>query len=649
MAKLKKLLEPVKIGKLELKNRMIMPAICSKFGTEFGAVSDQLIDYYVERAKGGVSLIIIENTCIDWPVGKAGTNPIRADEWKFVQGLHDLADAVHQYGTRIATQLHHCGRQGSALTSAEGQELVAPSVIPCLATGGDIPRELTIEEIEVLVGKYVLGATLTKAAGFDAVELHGAHGYLITQFMSPYTNKRTDEYGGDLDGRMRFALRVVEGVRMAVGPDFPIIFRLSADEYIDGGLTLDDNRQIAGRLEAVGVDAISVSAGIYESPPWFSRIFPTMGMPEGCNVPLAEEIKKAVSIPVIVAGKLGNPEVAEQVLEQGKADIIALGRPLLADAELPNKVYEGRLDDIRPCIYCNEACAGNISHMWRIACVVNPELGREREYQIKQVESPKRVLIVGGGPAGMEAARVAALRGHEVTLHEKENSLGGQLIAAAVPQFKKPVKDLMEYLKNQLDKLGVNMELGRETTPEFVRELKPDVVILAMGASHHIPDMPGINGGNVVTASDILLGKKEAGDRVAVVGGGQVGCELAWFLAAQGKKVTIVEMTFGVANDVNMFSRFYLTDMLAELGVEIAATTTAVEITGEGVVAVDMGGNRLVIEADTVALAVGFTSNNGFDDSLRDEIPEVYSIGSCVEPGKIWEAIHDGARIARLV
>jgi len=288
MAKLEKLFEPVKIGKLELKNRLIMPALNTKFGTEFGAVSERSIDFYEERAKGGVSLIVIENTCIDWPVGKAGTNPLRADEWKFVHGLHDLAEAVHLYGVKIATQLQHTGRQGSSLTSAEGQQLVAPSAIPCLPTGGEMPRELTIEEIEGLIGKFLMGATLTKAAGFDAVELQGAHGYLITQFMSPYSNKRTDEYGGDFEGRMKFALRIIEGVRLAVGPDFPIIVRLNGDEHIEGGLTLEDSKLIAQRLESAGVNALSISAGIYESPPWYSRIFPAMGMPVGCNVPLGD-------------------------------------------------------------------------------------------------------------------------------------------------------------------------------------------------------------------------------------------------------------------------------------------------------------------------------------------------------------------------
>jgi 2,4-dienoyl-CoA reductase-like NADH-dependent reductase (Old Yellow Enzyme family)/thioredoxin reductase len=649
MAKLRRLFEPIKIGKLELKNRIVMPALNTKFGTEWGAVNGRLIDYFVERAKGGVGLIVIENTCIDWPAGKAGTNPIRADDWKFIQGLHDLAEAVHLYGARIATQLQHPGRQGSSLTSAEGQQLVAPSEIPCLPTGAEMPHALTIEEIEVLIGKFIMGATITKAAGFDAVEIQGGHGYLITQFMSPYSNKREDEYGRDFEGRMRFPIGIIEGVRMVVGPDFPIIFRLSADEYVEGGLTLEDNKLIVQRLEAAGVDAISVSSGIYESPPWYSRIFPTAGMPMGCNVPLAQEIKKVVKIPVIVAGKLGNPVLAEKVLREGKADLIAMGRALLADPELPRKAYEGRFEDIRPCIYCNEACIGNISRMWRISCVVNPALGREREYAIEPAKRKKRVLVVGGGPAGMEAARVASLRGHKVTLYDKAKTLGGQLIAASAPQFKEPIGDLAEYLENQVEKLGVKVKLGTEVTPALIKRLKPDVVILATGAIPIAPKIPGTQANKVATAIDILLGRKRAGKKVVIIGGGEVGSELAWFLAEKGKKVTIVEMLGGVAMDMNMFSRFYLLDKLAELGIEMLINTTAQQVTDKGVVAVDMEGNKQVIEADTVILATGFRSNNGLERKLKGTIPEVYTIGDCVNPGKIWGAIDSASRIARLI
>ena len=649
MATLQKLFEPIMIGKLELKNRIVMPAMCSKFGSEFGSVTDKLIDFYVERARGGVGLIIIENTCIDWPVGKAGTNPIRADEWKFVQGLHDLVEAVRPYGTRIATQLHHTGRQSSTIGSSEGSELVAPSPIPCPPVGGEIPRELTIEEIEALIGKYVFGAIISKTAGFDALEIQGAHGYLISQFMSPYSNKRIDEYGGDLKQRLTFPLKVVTGIRAAVGPDFPIIVRISGDEYIEGGLTIEDNKLIVRELELAGVDALSISAGIYESPPWYSCIYPPMGMPDGCNVHLAQQIKSVVNIPVIVAGKLGNPVLAETVLREGKADLIAMGRSLLADPDIVQKAAEGRLDDIRPCLYCNEACAGNIARMWRIGCQVNASLGREKEYRIRPAQHSKKVLIVGGGPAGMEAARVAALRGHEVVLYEKEQQLGGQLVPASVPPFKQPLKQQVDYLKKQVEKLGVNVELGTEATPELVREMKADVIILATGATPLTPDIQGIERECVVTATDILLGTRVAGNRVAIIGGGEVGSDIAWFLGEQGKKVTIIEMQFALAMDMNMFSRFYLTNKLDQLGIETLIGTTASEITDEGVTAVDMNGDKRLIEADTIVLAVGFKSNNELAERLSSLVPDFYTIGDCVKPGKIMGAIHSGARVARLI
>jgi len=436
---------------------------------------------------------------------------------------------------------------------------------------------------------------------------------------------------------------------MVVGPDYPIIFRLSADEFVEGGLTLEDNKLIAQRLESAGIDALNVSAGIYESLPWFSRIFPTMGMPMGCNVPLAHEIKKVVKIPVIVAGKLGDPVLAEKVLKDGKADLIAMGRALLVDPELPKKADEGRLGDIRPCIYCNEACAGNVSRMWRIGCVVNPALGREKEYQIEPAAKARRVLVVGGGPAGMEVARIASLRGHKVTLYEKEKVLGGQLLAASAPQFKQSIRDFMEYLKTQVKKQRVKIELGKKVTLASIKNVKPDVVVIATGATHWIPDIPGADGDNVATASDILLGRKKAGKKVVIIGGGVVGSELAWFLAEQGKKVTIVEMLGAVAMDMNMFSRLYLLDKLAELGVNMAVDTTAREITNKGVVAIDAEGKRKVIEADTVILAAGFKSNNPLEKELKGVVPEVYAIGDCVKPGKIEGAISSAWRVVRQI
>lgn len=644
MAKLQKLFEAISIGEMELRNRIVMAAISTRLGTEFGAVSDRIIDYYVERAKGGVGLIVIENTCIDWPTGKAGPNPIRADSDKFILGLHDLAEAVHRYGTKIATQLQHTGRQ-TTLVNTEGQQPVAPSEVPWLK-GGAWPRALTIEEIGDIIERFAEGAKRTQRAGFDAVELHAAHGYLITQFMSPYTNKRTDKYGGSFEARMRFPLEIIERIREKVGDVFPIIFRYSADEYIEGGLTLEDCKIIACKLEKTGVSALSITSGIYESR---YRIFPTMALPRGCNAHLSEEIKKVVDIPVIVAGRINDPMLAEQIIREGKADLVAMGRPLITDPELPKKALEGRLDDIRMCIACNEGCVGNFPRGWRLSCALNPAVGREKEYRLKPAKEAKKVIVVGGGPAGMEAARVTALRGHTVTLHEKNNELGGQLLVASIAPFKAEIKELIRYLVAQVKKAGVKVELGKEVTPDLIKKSDTQVLIVATGAIPFIPEIPGVRNENVVMASDVLRGVREVGEQIVVVGGGQVGCEIAEFLARQGKKVTIVEMLDDIGMNINEISREDIKRRLEEYDVNMVTGSRVTEIKDNSAIVLDKNWKARAIGADSIVVAVGSRPDKGLVDNAARSVSETYFIGDCVKPRKIMDAIHEASYIGRQI
>lgn len=645
MAKCRNLFKPGRIGSMEVKNRLVMAPMCTKLGTEYGAVNQRVIDFYEERAKGGVGLIIIENTCVEWPRGKAGNNPIRLDDWQYVQGLADLAEAVHPYGTRIASQLQHVGRQTNVERCTSGEELVSASDVPCEPSGGYIPRPLTIPEIEQLTDQFVKAALRTKAAGFDAVEIHAAHGYIITQFMSPYTNKRTDRYGGSFERRMRLPVEIIRETKGAVGDDLPVIIRFSADEFVEGGYTIEDGKRIAQVFESAGVDCLDVTAGIYESRP---RIFPTLGLQPGCNLPLIEEIKKVVNIPVIGVGRFGEDlELADRVLEEGKADFISLGRSLFSDAHLPRKALQGKTEDIRPCLACNEACIGHIHRSWHVHCQVNPDLGREREYRISPTTDKKRVIIVGGGPAGMQAAVIAGRRMHSVTLVEKENSLGGQLIPASIPWFKNSIKRYLEYIRCQAEKADVEIIMGHEATSEMLTSLAPDIVILATGAVPLCPEIPGANDERLIYAHDLITAKDEVGENVIVVGGGRIGCELAWYLAEQGKKVTILEKLEQVLTDTVVINKMYINSKLDELGVSIATGAKITQMR-RGKISAFVGGQERLYSGDVV-LACGYCPNRSLAKELEKDMRNTlkYNIGDCRVIGRnIWGATSDGAWIA---
>jgi 2,4-dienoyl-CoA reductase-like NADH-dependent reductase (Old Yellow Enzyme family)/thioredoxin reductase len=629
-----KLFEPGRIGSMELKNRLVMPPMATNYALKDGSVTQRQIDYYAERAKGGVGLVIVEISCVDSPVGKGAVKQICIDDDRFIPDLSKLAEAVKRHGAKVAIQIHHAGRQTSSKLT--GHQPVAPS--PIQGRRGEQPRELALLEIATLVSRFAEAAERAKKAGFDGVEIHGAHGYLISQFLSPLSNQRQDAYGGSVENRARFLLEVIEAIRGRVGRDYPVWCRLSAMEIgVEGGITLEETQVVAQMAEKAGVDAIHVSAhqvGPARRPP--------MAQPPCLFVPLAEGIKEVVSVPVITVGRIP-PELGEGVLRDVKADFISIGKALLADPHLPQKVAVGEVADITPCIYCL-TCLDSIS--WRkegVCCVVNPTLGREREYELKPTKSPKKVVVVGGGPGGMEAARVVALREHKVVLFDGGDELGGQLLLAAKPPFKDTIETFRQYLVGQVTKLGVELRLRQRFTVDLLGELKPDVIILATGVKPFIPQIPGIQSEKVLQASQVLVGAKTGG-RVAVIGGELVGCETALYLVEQGKKVTIMRRGPELATKVHQFIREPLLGRLQFKGVSMLTGVEYEEITEAGVVIRTGTGERKLVEADTIVLAAGAVPNIELLAALQGKVARVFSVGDCVEPRGIREAVEEGYR-----
>ncbi len=640
MVKAEKLFEPFCIGPLKVRNRIVMPPMVVGYANSRGEVTEQLLSYYEARARGGVGLIIVEASYIRED-GKLVDGQLGIYEDGLVPGLARLADAITIHGAAAAIQLVHGGIQAK-VPQPLGPSAIGRKLIPPAKT----PRELRTEEVEKLVEDFASAALRAKMAGFDAVEVHGTHGYLVCQFLSPLTNRRTDKYGAD---RALFAIEVVQRIKELCGKNYPVIFRLCADEFIEGGITIEYSKQIAKKLEEAGVDAFDITGGNYDSidmllmPYYYSE-------EEGWFFKLAREVKSVVTVPVVSGGLITDPRVAVDAVEKGYVDAVFLGRQLIADPEWPRKVAEGRMEDIRPCQACNDGCIGGRVFVMKPSwCSVNPLCGYEyrwpSEEQIPKASVKRKVLVVGGGPAGLEAARIAAIRGHDVVLVEKEGELGGTGKVAAVASFKRRVGMLIKWYERQLSKLNVKVITGKEADEKFIEEIKPDVVIIATGSKPLIPDIPGA--ANAVTADDVLLGRASVGKKVVVVGGGLVGIETAIHLTQQGREVTVVEALPDIARDLEPVSKIALTrpgGILEKCGIKVMVESPVIEIEKDKVIVFRPLARKESIPADTVVLAVGREPvlNKGIIEAAKRVAKEVYVIGDAKKPRKFIDAIHEG-------
>ncbi len=614
---LKKVFESITINELTLKNRFVVPAMVSKYCTVDGFATEQYIAYHEAKAKGGWGLIIAEDYRISPNAGASAILPGLFTE-EHVQSHTELTKRVHAAGGKIFAQIYHAGLQASR--ELYGTQPVAVSGVKN-AMLKELPHILTIDEIKDIEKQFAECALNAKKAGFDGVEIHGSHGYLINQFFSPVTNKRSDEYGGSLYNRCRMAIETVKAVRKTVGDNYPISFRLTTKEYFEGGLTLEESKVFARLLENAGVDVINCSQN------GMPYIIAPSAVPQAFAVNNTAEIKKVVKIPVIGVGRINDPLLAEDVILSGKMDMVAMGRASLADPNMPNKAARGELEDIVHCIACTQGCIGEKARGNVLCCLVNPALGHESEddYQIKPAQQKKKVFVLGGGISGCQTAIIAAQREHNVTIFEKSDVLGGQWNAASVPLAKTEFASLVAHQQYQIKKYGVNVFYNQTLTKEILEQEAPDTVVVATGGKPFIPPIKGLN--RYVTASEVLLGKHDVGKNVLIVGGGLVGAETAEYLAYHGVKVTLVEMLDKIAKDGETAPNSFLLKNLASYGVDIYSSCSTEEIDGNRVRLKTLTGEVILNDIDDIIIAAGFKPNNETEEVLNDYKGDVVVVG----------------------
>jgi 2,4-dienoyl-CoA reductase (NADPH2) len=654
------LLQPITINKTEVRNRFYMTAMHLNMCQDY-EVSDRICAFYEERAKGGTGMICVGFVSVD-PLGSMFTN-IGAHDDKYIPGLARLSGAINKHGARSCAQINHQGRYAFSMF-LKGEKPVAPSAIASRLTG-ETPRELAADEIPGIIDKYAQTARRCKEGGFSAVEMLCGTGYLISQFLSPLTNKREDEWGGSEENRMKFGVQVIEATRRICGPDYPIIVRMNGNDMMEGGMRGDELRRFAKALEAAGADAFCINVG------WHEARVPqiTMGVPRANYAYLARRMKEVLTVPVIASHRINDPDDARELLLTDYCDMIGMGRALIADPHLVNKIAEGREDDILHCVACAQGCFDHVFQLRPVECLCNPRAGHELE-AVEKADKPRKIAVVGGGPAGMSAALAAADRGHDVTIFEKEDFLGGQINLAAAPAGREEFIMLADDLEMKLINAGITIEIGHEVTADEIKQGGFDAVVLATGAVPLAPPIPGSDKPHVIQSWDYLSGEAHAGRRVVVVGGGAVGVETALTLAEEGtinadtakfllvnqaetpeeirylcthgtKDVTLVEMIGKVGKDIGKSTRWTMTLDLGRLGVKVLTKTKVLEILDDGV-KVETADGAKTLPADTIVLAIGSKPYNPLGDALADSGIQVVTVGDAKKIGLAFDAVHSG-------
>lgn len=640
--KFKAMFEPIKIGPMIVKNRFVVPPMGNNFANTDGTLSEQSKAYYLERAKGEFGLITIEATVVHKGAKGGPRKPCLYDD-SSIESFRKVIDACHEYGAKVSVQLQNAGPEGNAKNA--GTPIKAASPISTTYSK-DIPIEVSTEEVYQLVKGYGEAAERAMKAGIDAVEIHMAHGYLVNTFISPRTNKRVDEFGGNFENRMRFPKLIIEEIKKKTSGKIAILARINSSDEVLGGLTVQDSATIAAYLEECGIDALHVSRAVHIKDEYMWA--PTT-IHAGFSSNQVEEIKRAVKIPVITVGRYTEPQFAELMVKEGRADLVAFGRQSIADPYVPKYAKEGNLEEMIPCIACLQGCVPNMYKGLPIRCLTNPITGHEAE-GLERTNVVKKVMIIGGGVAGLCTAYLAKMKGHEVVLYEASSMLGGNMRLAAYPPGKGDITNMVRSYITKCQKLGVKVVLNTEVTLDLIKKVKPNVVVIATGAKNFRPNIEGIENKTVVDGTDILSGKIKAGKKVLIVGGGMVGSEIAAFLGEQQHEVSVMEFRSEIAADVIHEHKIYLMKDFKEYNIKQYTEAKVIKFLEDGVIYEDSKENIQELRGfDTIILSMGFRAYNPFEKKLEDYNLEYYVIGDAIRARRALEATAEAYEVVKRI